>query len=79
LILLATVGLLAWYSPWLALVPLLLTGLGLWIFVRQTERLLILDREVGAAYDRVNQDHSEGIGGERVINSFALETGRIER
>lgn len=79
LILLATVGLLAWYNPWLALVPLLLTGLGLWIFVRQTERLLILDREVGAAYDRVNQDLSEGIGGVRVIKSFALEAGRIER
>lgn len=31
LILLATVGLLAWYDPWLALMPLLLTGLGLWI------------------------------------------------
>lgn len=79
LIVLATVGLLAWYDPWLGLVPLLLTGLGLWIFVRQTERLLILDREVGAAYDRVNQDLSEGIGGVRVIKSFALEAGRIER
>ena len=78
LILLATVGLLAWYSPWLALVPLLLTGLGLWIFVRQTERLLILDREVGAAYDRVNQDLSEGIGGVRVIKSFGLEQHRIQ-
>ncbi|WP_460141541.1 ABC transporter ATP-binding protein [Pseudomonas sp. S2_E01] len=79
LILLATVGLLAWYNAWLGLVPLLLTGLGLWIFVRQTERLLVLDREVGAAYDRVNQDLSEGIGGVRVIKSFALEAQRIER
>jgi ATP-binding cassette subfamily B protein len=79
LILVATVGLLAWYDAWLGLVPLLLTALGLWIFVRQTERLLILDREVGAAYDRVNQDLSEGIGGVRVIKSFALEASRIER
>lgn len=79
LILLATVGLLTWYNAWLGLVPLLLTGLGLWIFVRQTERLLVLDREVGAAYDRVNQDLSEGIGGVRVIKSFALEAQRIER
>ena len=79
LILLATVGLLAWYDAWLGLLPLLLTGLGLWIFVRQTEHLLILDREVGAAYDRVNQDLSEGIGGVRVIKSFALEAGRIDR
>jgi ATP-binding cassette subfamily B protein len=79
LIVLATVGLLAWYNPLLGLVPLLLTGLALWIFVTQTERLLVLDREVGAAYDRVNQDLSEGIGGVRVIKSFALEAGRIER
>lgn len=40
--------------------------------MRQTERLLIPGREVGAAYDRVNQDLSEGIGGVRVIKSFAL-------
>ena len=79
LIVLATVGLLIGYNLWLGLVPLLLTGVGLWIFVRQTERLLVLDREVGAAYDRVNQDLSEGIGGVRVIKSFALEAGRIER
>ncbi|WP_219061956.1 ABC transporter ATP-binding protein [Pseudomonas sp. UMAB-08] len=79
LIVLATVSLLAWYNPLLGLVPLLFTGLALWIFVTQTERLLVLDREVGAAYDRVNQDLSEGIGGVRVIKSFALEAGRIER
>lgn len=79
LMVLATVGLLAWYNLWLAFVPLVLTGVALWVFVRQTERLLMLDREVGAAYDRVNQDLSEGIGGVRVIKSFALEAGRIER
>ncbi|MCB2256546.1 ABC transporter ATP-binding protein/permease [Pseudomonas chlororaphis] len=79
LVVLATVGLLSWYDPWLGLVPLLLTGSGLWVFVRQTERLVSLDRAVGAAYDRVSQDLSEGIGGVRVIKSFALEHSRAQR
>ncbi|MHC8319998.1 ABC transporter ATP-binding protein [Pseudomonas sp. GB2N2] len=79
LVVLATVGLLSWYNPFLGLVPLLLTVFGLWIFVRQTERLVGLDRAVGAAYDRVNQDLSEGIGGVRVIKSFSLEHSRIQR
>ncbi|MGE8150484.1 ABC transporter ATP-binding protein [Pseudomonas vancouverensis] len=77
LVLLATVGLLTWYNPMLGLVPLLLTVFGLWIFVRQTERLVHLDRAVGQACDRVNQDLSEGIGGVRVIKSFGLEHSRI--
>ncbi|QXI25499.1 ABC transporter ATP-binding protein [Pseudomonas vanderleydeniana] len=79
LVVLAAVGLLSWYDPLLGLVPLLLTAFGLWIFVLQTERLVSLDRAVGAAYDRVNQDLSEGIGGVRVIKSFALEHRRIRR
>ncbi|WP_273820847.1 ABC transporter ATP-binding protein [Pseudomonas asplenii] len=79
LVVLAAVGLLGWYDPLLGLVPLLLTAFGLWIFVLQTERLVSLDRAVGAAYDRVNQDLSEGIGGVRVIKSFALEHRRIRR
>jgi ATP-binding cassette subfamily B protein len=79
LVVLATVGLLSWYNPLLGLVPLLLTVFGLWIFVRQTERLVSLDRAVGQAYDRVNQDLSEGIGGVRVIKSFGLEDSRIQR
>ncbi|MGF0238630.1 ABC transporter ATP-binding protein [Rhodococcus sp. IEGM1300] len=79
LVVLATVGLLSWYDPLLGLVPLLLTVVGLWIFVRQTERLVSLDRAVGEAYDRVNQDLSEGIGGVRVIKSFGLEHSRIQR
>ncbi|WP_455894255.1 ABC transporter ATP-binding protein [Pseudomonas palmensis] len=78
LVVLATVGLLAWYDPWLALGPLLLTVLGLGIFVHQTERLVALDRAVGAAYDRVNQDLAEGIGAVRVIKSFGLQAQRIE-
>ncbi|PWB33987.1 ABC transporter ATP-binding protein [Pseudomonas sp. SDI] len=75
---LATVGLLAWYDPMLALGPLLLTVLGLAIFVMQTERLVTLDRAVGAAYDRVNQDLAEGIGAVRVIKSFGLQAQRID-
>ena len=78
LVILATVGLLAWYHPWLALGPLLLTLVGVWIFVLQTERLVSLDRAVGAAYDRVNQDLAEGIGAVRVIKSFGLQTQRID-
>jgi ABC-type multidrug transport system fused ATPase/permease subunit len=77
LVLLAAVGLLAWYSPWLGFVPLLLTLTGISIFVAQTNTLVTLDRAVGAAYDRVNQDLSEGVNGVRVIKSFALEQHRI--
>jgi ATP-binding cassette subfamily B protein len=79
LVVLAAVGLLFWYHPLLGVVPLALTALGLWIFVRQTGQLVVLDRAVGAAYDAVNQDLSEGISGVRVIKSFALEASRIER
>lgn len=78
LVVLATVGLLGWYHPLLALGPLLLTLLGLYIFVLQTERLVELDRAVGAAYDRVNQDLAEGIGAVRVIKSFGLQQQRID-
>lgn len=78
LIMLATVGLLGWYHPLLAVGPLLLTLLALYIFVLQTERLVELDRAVGAAYDRVNQDLAEGIGAVRVIKSFSLQQQRID-
>jgi len=79
LVVIAAVGLLFWYSPALGIVPLLLTLVGMSIFVRQTDRLVTLDRAVGAAYDRVNQDLSEGINGVRVIKAFALEPARIAR
>lgn len=73
----ATVGLLCWYNLWLGLVTLACTALGLLLFVLQTGRLVALDRAVGRAYDRVNQDLSEGISGVRVIKSFGLEAHRI--
>lgn len=78
LVVAACIGLLCWYDWLLGLVPLLLTLAGLAIFVRQTEHLVQLDREVGQAYDRVNQDLSEGISGVRVIKSFVLEAQRID-
>lgn len=79
LVICASIGLLSWYDPLLGLVPLLLTFVGIAIFARQTNHLVQLDRAVGSAYDRVNQDLSEGINGVRVIKSFVLEAGRIER
>jgi ATP-binding cassette subfamily B protein len=79
LVMTAAVGLLCWYHPLLGIVPLILTLIGLFIFVRQTAGLVSLDREVGAAYDKVNQDLSEGISGVRAIKAFALEEKRIRR
>ncbi|QAU33998.1 ABC transporter ATP-binding protein [Janthinobacterium sp. 17J80-10] len=78
LVLLASVGLLCWYHPWLAVVPLLLTLTGISIFIFQTDHLVALDRAVGDAYDRVNQDLSEGVNGVRVIKSFGLEQRRTD-
>jgi ATP-binding cassette subfamily B protein len=74
---LAAIGVLAWYNPLLGLVPLLFIVAGLSIFVFQTAQLVTLDRAVGAAYDAVSQDLSEGVNGARVIKAFALEPSRI--
>lgn len=79
LVVIASMAILFWYSALLGSVPLLLTIVGLWIFVRQTDDLVALDRAVGEAYDGVNQDLSEGINGVRVIKAFALEPRRIAR
>ena len=78
LVLIATVGLLSWYHPWLGVVPLAMTLAGLALFVAQTDRLVWLDRAVGEAYDQVNQELSEGVNGVRVIKSFGLEAQRID-
>lgn len=77
LVVVAAVGMLFWYNPLLGIGPLLLTLTGLTVFVRQTGGLVALDRRMGQAYDRVNQDLSEGINGVRVIKAFALERARI--
>ncbi|MEA3132723.1 MAG: ATP-binding cassette, subfamily bacterial, partial [Gammaproteobacteria bacterium] len=77
LVALAAIGVLAWYNPLLGLVPVLLTLAGLSIFIIQTAELVTLDRAVGAAYDAVSQDLSEGVNGVRVIKAFGLEPARI--
>lgn len=73
-----SVALLSWYNPWLGFGTLLLTLTGITIFVLQTDRLVEMDRKVGAAYDSVNQELSEGVNGVRVIKSFGLEQQRID-
>ena len=77
LVVIASIGLLCWYSPLLGLPPLLLTLAGIGIFVVQTGQLVHLDRAAGAAYEKVNQELSEGVNGVRVIKGFGLEQRRI--
>ncbi len=79
LVIVASLAILAWYSPVLAVVPALLTLLGVALFSRQADHLVHLDRAVGDAYDAVSQDLVEGVGGVRVIKAFSLERQRIER
>jgi len=79
LVVIAALSVLAWYHPGLALVPLALIVLAIVLFVRQTNHLVTLDRAVGAAYDEVNQELSEGVNGVRVIKSFVLEGQRVNR
>ena len=77
LVAVAAIGVLGWYNPLLGLVPLAFIVAGLSIFVFQTAELVTLDRAVGAAYDAVSQDLSEGVNGVRVIKAFGLEPSRI--
>jgi ATP-binding cassette subfamily B protein len=79
LVIAASLAILVWYHPLLALVPALLIVLGISLFLRQADRLVRLDRAVGDAYDRVSQDLVEGVGGVRVIKAFSLEGARIAR
>lgn len=79
LVVIACLGVLTWYSPWLSLVPLALVGIALWMFVAQARRLVVLDRAAGDAYDVVTQELTEGVGGVRVIKAFALEDARSAR
>jgi ATP-binding cassette subfamily B protein len=79
LVILTSLAVLAWYAPVLAVVPALLTLVGVLIFVRQADKLVDLDRAVGDAYDAVSQDLVEGVGGVRVIKAFRLEASRIAR
>jgi ATP-binding cassette, subfamily B, bacterial len=79
LVMIACLGVLAWYDLWLALVPTLLVGISLWMFIVQARRLVVLDRAAGDAYDVVTQELTEGVGGVRVIKAFALEDVRVAR
>ena len=79
LVIIASAGILCWYSPWLGIVPLALTLLAISILAPQVDKLVALDRAVGAAYDAVNQDLTEGVHGVRVIKAFGLESLRIDR
>lgn len=76
LVIVALLGLLAWYRPLLALVPALLTALGVYVFVRQADALVELDRATGDAYDGVSQELVEGVSGVRVVKAFGLEAQR---
>ena len=78
LVVLSAVFILFWYNPLLGLVPLIVTFIGLTVLVIQTDGLVEIDRVVGAAYDSVNQDLTEGIHGVRVVKAFGLEAQRIE-
>ncbi|MDX3884647.1 MAG: ABC transporter ATP-binding protein [Sphingomonas sp.] len=79
LIVLISLGLLCLYSPWLALVPLMLLVAGIAMLWRQADALVALDRRIGDAYDAVTQDLSEGVNGVRVIKAFSLGEARAER
>ena len=79
LVVAGAIGLIAWYAPSLALGPVVATALGLGWLVRQVDKLVALDRTVGAAFDAVNQDLTEGVHGVRVIKAFGLEPSRIAR
>lgn len=79
LVIAGAIGLIAWYAPSLATGPVIATALGLAWLVSQVDKLVVLDRTVGAAFDAVNQDIAEGVHGVRVIKAFGLESSRIAR
>lgn len=79
LIVLISLGLLFFYSPWLAAVPLALLLLGIALLSAEADALVALDRRIGDAYDAVTQDLSEGVNGVRVIKAFALGDARTRR
>jgi ABC-type multidrug transport system fused ATPase/permease subunit len=79
LVVTASLAILAYYQPLLAVVPAVLVVIGVVIFLGQADTLVVLDRAVGDAYDSVSQDLVEGVGGVRVIKAFSLEESRIAR
>jgi ATP-binding cassette subfamily B protein len=75
----AAMGFLFWVHPALGGVPLMLTLAAIVLLLRQGDALVGLDREVGQAYDQVNQDLAEGVNGVRVIKAFSLQADRVSR
>ncbi|MDV3456189.1 ABC transporter ATP-binding protein [Sphingomonas sp. HF-S4] len=78
-VVLISVALLAWYAPLLGIVPLALMLAGIAMLAAKADALVLLDRRIGAAYDAVTQDLSEGVHGVRVIKAFGLQSARIAR
>ena len=79
LVVLISLGVLLAWDRWLGLVPLALIVGGIALLWVQADALVRLDRRIGAAYDAVTQDLSEGVHGVRVIKAFALGPVRIAR
>jgi ATP-binding cassette subfamily B protein len=79
LVVVLSVALLCSWSLWLGLVPLMLLAAGIALLAMQADALVVLDRRIGAAYDAVTQDLSEGVNGVRVIKAFGLGSARAAR
>lgn len=76
LVVLVSVGLLCYYHPLLGLVPLLFIALGLGILFHLTNKMVVLDHQVGLAYEKISDSLSENIHGIRVIKAFGLENDK---
>ncbi|WP_104499220.1 ABC transporter ATP-binding protein [Acinetobacter sp. ANC 7454] len=73
LVVVVSIGLLCYYHPVLGLVPLLFIALGLGILFHLTNKMVVLDHQVGLAYEKISDSLSENIHGIRVIKAFGLE------
>ena len=73
LVVLVSIGLLCYYHPLLGLVPLLFIALGLGVLFYLTNKMVVLDHQVGLAYEKISDSLSENIHGIRVIKAFGLE------
>src|SRR5690606_6342072 len=76
LVVVVSIGLLCYYHPVLGLVPLLFIALGLGILFHLTNKMVVLDHQVGLAYEKISDSLSENIHGIRVIKAFGLENDK---
>ncbi|NNG81617.1 ABC transporter ATP-binding protein [Acinetobacter sp. ANC 5378] len=79
LVVLVSIGLLCYYHPLLGLVPLLFIALGLGVLFYLTNKMVVLDHQVGLAYEKVSDSLSENIHGIRVIKAFGLEGDKSDQ